>query len=107
MVPVAVVKLFLPATVQMISPDGLANFHSTLLGMLFFWATANTSAPDPSVAMAPILLKPVIPPLMLHVTGPADTKALSIGVLLGTAFDGAVLRTASASLFSPKTMISR
>ena len=98
-------RTFLPATVTIVSPAGLLNVHAALFGMLSCVAVLKSSAPDASLTVAAILLKPthILPVMAVVVASFVSPMPVSTTDLLGAAASGAALRTASAAELRPKT----
>lgn len=97
-------RTFLPATVTIVSPVGLLYVHAALFGMLSCVTVLKSSAPDASLTVVLVLLKPVILPVAVAVVASfVSPMPASTTDLFGAAASGAALSTASAAELRPKT----
>ena len=92
----------MPATVTIVSPFVSVYVHAALFGMLSCVATLKTTAPEASVTVVAVLLKPAILPTTVVVVA-SFVRPIPTVDLLGAAATGAVLRTSSAAELRPKT----
>lgn len=96
-------RTFLPATVTIVSPFVSVYVHAAVLHILSCVATLKATAPEASVTVVAVLLKPDILPTTVVVVASVVSPMPPTVDLLGAAATGAVLRTASAAELRPKT----